>query len=229
MTVAGSKVNNIVQCYFIMDNTKGTKNLSWCVIPAITITRYLSLPPLLLLFFLLFLRVGYIHQRHWCLQIMEEIGRQTAHKQTDKQNQTSDKQTDKQADRQQTDTENRDDGDSQTTTNKQTNRERQDKQMPQTFLTCMWASPFPNSLWLTAFTGFTIPSPADPSPVPCCQPILASILLPNPLVYFSQRPKSLSIGAPWWPLSGLFFLATVLVAAAGGLELTPSQKKFNNH
>ena len=62
-----------------------------------------------------------------------------------------------------------------------------------TLFTCICDNPLPNSVCLVALTGFTIPSPFAPSPVPLLQPILASILLPNPVVCFSQRPKSFSI------------------------------------
>ena len=62
-----------------------------------------------------------------------------------------------------------------------------------TLLTCICANPLPNSVCLVALTGLMIPSPLVPRPIPLLQPILASILLPNPVVYFSQRPKSFSI------------------------------------
>ena len=57
----------------------------------------------------------------------------------------------------------------------------------------MLTSPLPNSVCLVAFTGFTMPSPEDPSPCPCFHPIFWSILLPNPVVCLSQLPNLESI------------------------------------
>lgn len=72
--------------------------------------------------------------------------------------------------------------------------------------------PLPKSVCFTAFTGFTMPSPEEPSPFPRVHPIFWSILLPNPVVCFSQFPNFASIA------SALFVVLTGFLVAATALN-----------